>query len=340
MEVLLDSGGNYSVAGYNERAANSFGRIYLGLDEGPEYDRQATRVNAAIQSISAPEAFAVALRAARNVLAGNSASDDPTVVFRTLAAICRLWFDLPDSVNMVEGPPRIGPDPAPPALCPGDFIFPSGHIFSPVPDSLQETSGPPQGRLIRAAVTRYLAGLRASGRLPSGVLSRAVFDAFPSGEDDLIARTIVGVMIGMLPTVALNLVLTLAAWRAEGRFAELQKVLQQHAGGDPFARASEVLREPLIETMQAKGDLPVPHAVWRTAVKDHMLGTEQVRKGDRIHVDIASATRADRQAGIADPFPIFGGDRQTTPHPTHACPGYRAAIGVMLGVLNGVMEPR
>jgi hypothetical protein len=38
-------------------------------------------------------------------------------------------------------------------------------------------------------------------------------------------------------------------------------------------------------------------------------------------------------------FPVFGGDRKPTPHPTHACPGYEAAIGVMLGFVNGWLEP-
>ena len=57
MKVFLDTDENYSVAGYNVRASNSFGEIYLGLDKGPEYDRQSTKVNEAIQRITGAEAF-------------------------------------------------------------------------------------------------------------------------------------------------------------------------------------------------------------------------------------------------------------------------------------------
>jgi hypothetical protein len=94
--------------------------------------------------------------------------------------------------------------------------------------------------------------------------------------------------------------------------------------------------------MQAMQLAPVPEAVWRTAVKEHTLGTKspvQVHPNDKIYVGIVSATREDLYAGITDVFPEFGGDRRATPHATHACPGYEMAIGILLGVINGVMEP-
>ena len=34
---------------------------------------------------------------------------------------------------------------------------------------------------------------------------------------------------------------------------------------------------------------------------------------------------------------IFGGNRSKNDHPTHACPGYKMAIGVMLGMLAGLL---
>lgn len=38
------------------------------------------------------------------------------------------------------------------------------------------------------------------------------------------------------------------------------------------------------------------------------------------------------------PFPVFGGDRRAASPPTHACPGYEMAIGVMLGFLAALLD--
>jgi len=47
----------------------------------------------------------------------------------------------------------------------------------------------------------------------------------------------------------------------------------------------------------------------------------------------------DAHHGINTEHAIFGGDRSTTPHATHACPGYAMAMGVLLGAINAVLEP-
>jgi hypothetical protein len=337
MKVFLDSERNYSVSGYNARARKCFGEIYLGLDKGPEYDRQATRVNEAIQSITAEDAFGLALQETRKALAAHPGTDDVSLTVVVLAALCRRWFDLPDEVNVVEG--GLDFDAEPPAHCPGDFTLPSAYMFKPDPDEFLLTAGPAVGNLLKAAVTAYVAQMRASQKQPTGVVSRAIFEAFPSGEDDLIARTLIGVMMGMLPTVTGNLEFVMTTWRGDGRFTALQEVLRLHAGTDRYARAIAVLKQPLMQTMQTH---PVPDAVWRTAVREHTLGTThpvKVSPGDKVYVNIVGATREDLDAGVTDVFAVFGGDRRGMPHPTHACPGYKAAIGTMLGIINGSMEP-
>lgn len=338
MSVFLDADENCSISGYNERAANSFGAIYLGLDKGPEYERQSTKVNDAILGITRAEAFAVALQETRKALADAPEADELVVSDKVLAGICVRWFDLPDTVNVIEGPLRFD-NIEPPPHCPGDYFFPSGHIFLPDPGESITKNGLACGRLLKQAVDSYVAGLRASQKLPEGVLSRAIFEAFPRGEDDLIARTIIGVMMGMLPTISYNLVTTITTWKEGEVFATLKEELRRHGGSDPFVRANDVLMKPLMEAMQ--GD-PMPPAVWRTAVREHALGTNRpvtVHRGDKIHVNIDCATKEDLDAGVTDVFPVFGGDRRATPHPTHACPAYEAAIGIMLGVIFGMMEP-
>ena len=60
---------------------------------------------------------------------------------------------------------------------------------------------------------QFVDDLRTHNKLPTGDLSQAIFETFPRGEDRLVARTIIGVMIGMLPTVIINLLFILGAWR-------------------------------------------------------------------------------------------------------------------------------
>jgi hypothetical protein len=83
---------------------------------------------------------------------------------------------------------------------------------------------------------------------------------------------------------------------------------------------------------------PVPELVWRTALVQHSLGPVEVHPGDRIVVSIVSATQEclinDDDGGLDF---IFGGNRSEIDHPTHACPAYKMAIGVMLGMLAGLL---
>ena len=47
LQVLLNADDYYTNAGYQERMSQSFGPIFLGMDWGPEYEKQATPTNAA-----------------------------------------------------------------------------------------------------------------------------------------------------------------------------------------------------------------------------------------------------------------------------------------------------
>jgi hypothetical protein len=75
MQVFLNADENYSVKGYNERASNSIGPIYLGLDWGPQYEEQSTKANAAIMAVTRHDAFEFALKETRAAL---KALPDPT----------------------------------------------------------------------------------------------------------------------------------------------------------------------------------------------------------------------------------------------------------------------
>jgi hypothetical protein len=339
-QVYLNEAGNYSVKGYNARLENSFGKIYLGMDKGEDYDRLATKPNDAIRRITTEQAFDLTLGIARRAVATSqhprefAIADLVVILNKTLADLCTYWFGLPDDIIMVTGRIRES-DIVPPARCPGDFSYTSAAVFKPNPGCMVAIAGQTLGRLLKDTVTQFIAKHRAAKTTPEAELSRAIFEAFPD-DDDLIGRTIIGVMMGFLPTTYFNLFFAVQQWCESGMFKDLQNRLKENSD-PPFLRASKVLETPLIQAMQRR---PMPDAVWRTAVKKHTLGNVEVNPDDMIHINIAKATQADEKAGITDVFPIFGGDRSKPGHPQHACPGHALAMGVMLATVNALLEPQ
>src|ERR1700739_4107559 len=68
LQVLLNADDNYTNAGYQQRMSQSFGPIFLGMDWGPEYEKEATPTNAAIGKITRREAFEITLKETRAAL--------------------------------------------------------------------------------------------------------------------------------------------------------------------------------------------------------------------------------------------------------------------------------
>ena len=341
LQVFLNADNYYSVSGYQTRMTQSIGPIYLGMDLGPEYEALSTKANAAIGSVTRKEAFDFALQATRSALAAlpdPSAFDIQNISDTVLAAVCKNWFDVPDGEFVQAGGFALS-NVLPPARCPADWTYPSAYIFHPDPDLVLTALGQRTGQMVREAVGKFLESLRAAGKSPQGALSRAFFEIFPKPEDnDLLARTILGAMMGMLPTVNGNLTATVKAWQKSATFLTLQGKLKTSSESDDYARATAIIEQPMMEQIQMA---PTPDAVWRTAVREHTLGTinpVQVHPGDRIYVYIAQATQGDLGNGVTDVCPVFGGNRSATPHPTHACPGFEMAMGVLLGTIYGVVD--
>jgi hypothetical protein len=330
--VLLNSDGYYTVAGYNERAAECFGQIYLGLDAGPEYYKQSGPVNEALQAITAGEAFHLALfrteKNRRSPLAG--ALSWHGICDWVLANICTDWFDIPDDTYLRAGGWGLSTVALPPR-CPRDFAFPSGYIFNPTPPWYLSAFGKIDGKLLKSAITEFVAAVRTGKAVAQGKISQVILQTFPN-DNDLAARTVCGVMMGMLPTISGNFANVVKHWQADGIFDKLQTAVRNTPGNDKFALASDILKTPLFQTMRQE---PVPDSYWRRATKDHRLGTIEVKTGDMIYLDVAAATQDNGQ----DVSLLFGGLRTDNPHPLHACPAYPAGIGILLGILYGVMLP-
>jgi hypothetical protein len=342
LQVLLNADDNYTNAGYQRRMEQSFGPIFLGMDWGAEYEKESTPANAAIGKVNRREAFEITLKETRTALptipAPSGMVDIQALSDVVLAKVCSHYFDIPDDVHVKAGGFGVS-NLVSPGVCPADYTPPSAYIFHPDPDPLLTFIGQRTGQILRESVGNYVADKRAAGELPSAPLTRALFEQFPDPKDnDLLARTIIGVMTGALPTINGNLVTTVKAWQRTATMMALGAQLEANTETDEFAKAHAVVEPSLRQAMQMQ---PTPDFIWRTAKKDHTLGTRdpvQVKAGEKIYLSIVQATQSDLRGGNNDICPIFGGDRSKSPHPVHACPGFEMGFGILLGVTYGVVE--
>jgi len=373
MQVLGD-GKTYSVRGYAERLNRSIGSIYLGDDESPQYRAQADVVNAAIMSIRGAAAFVESRGIARQVLGGflenarkynvNPVQPDrwelileiKEVIDQALGELCKSWFGLRDSFVDAEGNgirlagSRWDADPKV-ALFPGHFTAPSRFVFQPEPGESAEQYGCDYGRVVTKGFGAFLRHAIRNGEWPASSkpgspapIAEAVYKvnrkAIAGGDFDQVTRTLVGAMMGFLPTVDGNLRRSLNEWLYEGTFwslrAQWRAVVRSVDEAALFGEASSVLAPVLVRTMQLR---PSPELVWRTATQKHSLGGVEIEKDEKVVVSIVSAAQECLAAADDDHYVLFGGNRRSeVPHPTHACPGYEAAMGVLLGFIAALLE--
>jgi cytochrome P450 len=344
-EVFTNAGGRYSVSGYNVRLARSFGEIYLGRDQSPAYCSQAKLANDAIMGITREDAFDLArFHTALLLLGWAPPGQECTLELRDLTdglleRLCRHWFGLPDGLHVQAG--GWHQQSAAHAACPGHFYAPSRYTFQPHPGEAVREMGKEHGQKLHKQVTDFVQAVHGLPFL-QGSLGRKLFTALlppaPAALDfERLSSTLIGVMMGFLPTVDGVLRGLLHEWVQEGTLWEHQAALSRAGGAKAsFVQVSAVLEEPMRQSMHRR---PVPELVWRTVVEPHALGAGgnavDLRAGDRVVVGIASALQQALAEGRTELQLLFGGDRRSpTPAvPLHACPGQDMAMGVMLGFL-------
>ena len=340
--------GHYSVSGYNVRLARSFGQIYLGRDYTPGQDAEAEVANREIMKITEQQAFDLTRSRTEALLqqwvnsrgtADDIAIDVKDLVDEMLAEVCSTWFGLPDGVYVDRGGWHWQDGVA---TCPGHSQSPSRYTFQPQPGAEARRVGEQHGQLLLQRVLTFVRAVRGDPA-QQGTLGCDLFTGFPHGTDPVangqiderLASTLIGVMMGFLPTVDGNLRGVLYEWMQDRSLWDLQAALRRQTTPDALTRASGELRAALDKAMQLR---PVPEVVWRTALRTDTIGPVEVRAGDTIVLSLVSAMQEDRLKGRRDPFVVFGGQRKVSPHPTHACPGYDMAMGVMLGFLSALLE--
>ncbi len=379
-KVLNDDQGLYSVSGYHDRMTPSIGEIYLGLDDqgpGCPYRAQANPVNAAINALSRQATFDTARTAATLALAklvgaemvfakaigAQSVArwelnlDVKEVIDRSLEALCQAWFGLPSqSPEIKAGGARWDWKEDDLPTYPGHFTAPSRYFFQPRPGKPAQVFGDLYGEALRNAFGKLIKRhrdnpltepkLNANTALTDVILAASprpgLSAAADAAADDQAARTMIGAMMGFLPTLDGNLRLSMNEWLRDGTFWSLRAALAGPTAPDPqaaLAAAQKLLEPPLKRAMQLR---PSPELIWRTATRHANLGEEALRPGDKIVLALVSSTHAalesDPPVRDADVYAIFGGQRKVSGYPTHACPGYEAAFGAMLGILYALME--
>ena len=371
---VLDPLAPYSVCGQFERMKHSFGEISLGMDAGPIYQQQAKAINDEIGKLKMDDVFKLAFDAATHkidaiVAEANQQSLDVEdrrfevgfeareVTDHVLADLCEEWFGLKDGQRFRRGSADWAWKRGQPPLYPGHFTAMSRYMFQPNPGPAVIELGEHYGQALREAMRQFVEDCRANTAMPlptardgktPALLAKAVF-THPThgGDNDFVARNMVGVLMGFNPTTIGAVLNVLREWQRDDSFGALRAQL---AGATDFTTAQRVLMKPMAAAAKMR---PMPQIAWRTVVRPHRLGGQgsdgvDLAIGDVVVLAFVSGTQQALADGKDDGRLMFGGVRTNTPPPsanpslvntgpTHACPGWAPGIGAMLGMLTALL---
>jgi deferrochelatase/peroxidase EfeB len=347
----------YTAGGYLDRMRFSFGPIFLGSDAGASdgrYQNESAFIVDAIRALPAGATFDRArdltrarLEHLRDVTI-ESAIEAGDLQWRLTFDVRELLDDLlghfcEDWFGILSGPGQpfdwggldvsLGAHDRP--RNPGHFASPSRYFFQPHPNAEVARVGEAHGQALRRAMQVLLdadAPATANAPLVQAVRANPVANRDPSYP----ARTLVGVVMGFVPTVDGTLRRILAEWLREGTFWRLRGQCPPFAD---YQAAANFMTDDFVHGIQMRA---APELLWRTAAVDHTLGSGahavSVQTGDRVVAGLLSATQANWSHDGSDYFPVFGGNRKAPSAPTHACPGTDAALALMMGFFAALLE--
>ncbi|HEX8572892.1 MAG TPA: hypothetical protein VF759_09085 [Allosphingosinicella sp.] len=349
----------FSVVIQEKRIKDTSGPIYVAMQPGATYTAESTATNKIMFKLDQPVGFETGYACAKGVLnktiQGADALRRPAFklelrrdfITPTLALMCAQWFGLPDGKIMAPGGWSWVDGPRLPR-CPGDFLSPSRHAFYPEPEKAVERYARDHGPRIRQAGKDLVAEYRATGKM-RGSLSKLMAEAIPN-DDDLLARNIIGMMIGALPPVDGNLRGILYEWLTERTLWRHQAALRRESADRPadYAAADRALGKPISRAMckRPAPDLLVREALGKFTLKakgDPGAEDAEVEPKDLVIVSQVSAALESLRKGPkdGDPTIVFGGNRTAVPQttgPFHACPAYKLMMGSMTGILAALLE--
>jgi deferrochelatase/peroxidase EfeB/lysophospholipase L1-like esterase len=351
-----------SVAGYHARMVDAFGEIFLGMDDGADYARESVAGLDAVATIDEQATYNVArdcvgrklealVRRARELavededarrVAGWTPSEDlrwettidiRELVDELLAVFCEQWFGLgTQGRHFARGGFSWNWQPGDPPLYPGHFMAPSRWFFQPHPEPMVAQTGQGHGQALRGAMQAYLSAFGPTLQHPATV--KVLGSAAAKTDAGYAARTIVGLIMGFVPTVDGVLRRVLAQWHVDGTLASL-RALRGSATNQALDAAIDAA---FTRAMQAR---TVPDLIWRTATAAHTLGAGldavDVQPQDIVVLGLGSSTQQAMAEGRPELAHAFGGDRSRQGAPVHACPAMQPALAMMKGFVTALV---
>lgn len=347
-----------------------------------DYPGEAIATNAILLRYGEQDGFLDGYRAGQTVLRDLVRRAGPRPSFKVelrrqyllpaLGQLCHGWYGLPDGVHMADAGWSWSPvdlmDGSPPsdlplrpmANCPGDFLSPSRNAFYPRPSEEVADYADNHGKAILRAARKFVAAHRAEGGPPVGDVAKAMFAAIP--DDEVLARNLVGTMVGAIPPMDGNLRGILLEWLGQKSLWRHQAALRAACGGkladSNAAAAIAVLAGPISQAMCMR---PAPDLLYRTAQADCTIDVSEpdihtprrrpveVKEGDLVVVSQVAAS----QRSLFDPaYPdgdvsiVFGGRRDQADqirtddpaYPVHACPAKDMAFGAIMGIMAALLD--
>lgn len=350
---VLHNDAIYSVSEYQRRFSRSVGEGFLGMDSGEAYLDESTGPNEALKEVKADQAYDKALEITRAQVraAIEAAKEAQTALGFTgaplllklddlidvvLAKLGQSWFDIPDGKLIQVGGRPNGQDST--LHLPFHLLPSSRYVFStPNPLPTLEQQGRSNGERLRREVRKWIDARRAEGSTPSAPIARRLFDIIKD-DDDRLARTLLGLVFGFLPTVYGNALAVLGQWLDDASLWRLQQLVRvSRTGGAAlsYAEATAAIGGALRRAMLSR---PVPALLHRTVTQPSRLGDLSVDPNERVVLVMTGFTPGEVEAARPDVTLVFGGDRTKLVHPPHACSGYHIAMGVLTGLFVGMLE--
>ena len=396
MRVLSDWK-TYSVEEQLDRFEKASGAIYVAqqpqdhyaddnLKGKYDYKAESEATNTVLMAYDEESGFATGLEAGRTVLraaAGRAAALGlpyfklemrRQFVTPVMGLVCAEWFGLPDwnpyhhpidtrdAAIMETGGWGWKPASDRKPRCPGDCMAPSRYAFYPRPGPTIEMFGKEHGLAIRAAGAKFIDKHVAAGTVPAASITGAMFGLLANGgiaDKDVLARNLIGIMLGAIPPMEGSLRGILVEWLNEKRLWRLQAAYKREilGGKSEYDAAKAALNVAMTRAMCKR---PAPDVIYRRATSDAVLEAgpksrqdvgaldTHVKAGDQVILNLASAAQwslNDKPGEKGDVSIIFGGNRKAASqedidpkYPVHACPAQYLAMGAMLGVLAALLE--
>lgn len=259
LQVLKDPGRCYSVSGQMQRMASTFGELYLGLDDGPQYRAESQDMNQAIGQLDADEVFGIARDAVtrkidaikalaiRNAKTGeqryDTVFDARELLDDVLGDLSEHWFGVQDGARglLERGSPDLAWDAARDLpLYPGHYTALSRNMFQPHPGAAPTRLATAYGQSLRRNMRRFVERHVAAGTVPRrpessdpAPLAAAAFAQWrppkkgePVRDEDFVGRLINGVLMGFTPTIIGAVANVLYEWRRDDRFGAVRSALR------------------------------------------------------------------------------------------------------------------